>query len=263
MHGAGLKLGAFPACPEEEAKELLSRSKFILLVFPMLPSMPLHLLVIGTEFLLFQSWHSILTWLFPPSLSGVLWSLQQAEYLKWEEAMEVGSREHMGWRQRGGGKMREAVVQDLRQKALYGLLKGVASYPHLLPHLNLPLPWSLHLSPSCHHSPSQPLQESTGPEVSDPAGQATVSASSSCHSSTQRWNIPAHMQTLRVQVGECQVHIPVLGWGLQRGPINLTGHLLVHPCKEGSPGGGVGVPSLQQDVLQSGHVLRHHRKTHK
>ena len=66
----------------------------------------------------------------------------------------------------------------------------------LLSQLPLPQP---HLSP---HSPisHQPPQESTGPEVSDPVGQATVSAPSAA-TSAPVGDILADMQPLRIQLG--------------------------------------------------------------
>ena len=45
-----------------------------------------------------------------------------------------------------------------------------------------------------------PAQESTGPEVSDPVGQATVSASSAT-TSAPVVDILANMQPLRIQLG--------------------------------------------------------------
>ena len=87
-------------------------------------------------------------------------------------------------------QMREAVAGS-EAEGLYRLLKGVTSYPPASSHPSIKKP---HLSPSATITQS-PLQESTGPEVSDPAGQATVSASSAATPA------PAHMQPLRVQVG--------------------------------------------------------------
>ena len=48
--------------------------------------------------------------------------------------------------------------------------------------------------------PPSPLQESTGPEVSDPVGQTTVSASSAATPAPEG-DIPAHMQPLRFKWG--------------------------------------------------------------
>ena len=130
-----------------------------------------------------------------------------------KEARKLEERAHEleteGWRQ-----MRE-VVAGSETENLYGLLKGVTSYPH--PASSQPLTKKPHLSPSATITLS-PLQESTGPEVSDPAGQATVSASSAV-SPAPEVDILAHMQPLRVQVGgakhvyQCQVE-----------GCNLTGH---------------------------------------
>ena len=53
--------------------------------------------------------------------------------------------------------------------------------------------------PQCHHFPTTP-QGSTGPKVSDPAGQATGPASPAALSALLE-AIPAHMQHLQIQVG--------------------------------------------------------------
>ena len=108
----------------------------------------------------------------------------------------------MSWRWR---QMREAVAGS--EAGLYGLLKGVALYPHPAP--SQPPIKKPHLAPSATITQS-PLQESTGPEASDPAGQATVSASSAATPAPEE-DILTHMQPLRVQAGgaksiyQCQV----------------------------------------------------------
>ena len=94
------------------------------------------------------------------------------------------------------GKLREAVVGS-EVEGLYGLLRGVTSCSHLF---SSQLPVSQpHLSP---HSPisHQPPQESTGPEVSGPAGQATMSALSAATPAPES-DILADMQPLRIQPG--------------------------------------------------------------
>ena len=105
------------------------------------------------------------------------------------------------WRQ-----MREEVAGS-EAEGLCGLLKGVTSYPcsaSSQPPIKKP-----HLSPSTTITQS-PLQESTGPEVSDPAGQATVSASSAATPAPEV-DIPAHMQPPRVQVGGVQSAYTIAG----------------------------------------------------
>ena len=103
------------------------------------------------------------------------------------------------------------------------------------------------LSPSSP-APQQSPQESTGPEVSGPVGPATVSTSAAATPAPES-NILADMQPLRIQLARCQKSLPVLGWGLQRGAINLMGsHLCSH--EEGAPRSGVGVPTLQQILFQ-------------
>ena len=97
----------------------------------------------------------------------------------------------------GWGKFREAVVGS-EAEGFYGLLRGVTSCSHLLLS-QPPLPQSC-LSPSVS-IPQQPPQESTGPEVSDPVGQATVSGPPAATPAPEG-NIPAHMQPLQIQLGE-------------------------------------------------------------
>ena len=123
-----------------------------------------------------------------------------------------------GWRQ-----MRE-VVAGSEAENLYGLLKGVTSYPH--PASSQPPTKKPHFSPSATITQS-PLQESTGSKVSDPVGQATMSTSSAA-SPAPEVDIPAHMQPLRVQVGgtkcvyQCQVE------GCKEGPSTSWATISAH-----------------------------------
>ena len=117
MH-SWVEAGGFPACPEEEAKELLAEvSSFSW--FSILP-ISLHL-AIGTEFCCFSVAFHLDPFLF---LFQSLWSLQQASVLR-KEAQKLEERAHEleteGWRQ-----MREAVAGSEAEN-LYGLLKGVTS----------------------------------------------------------------------------------------------------------------------------------------
>ena len=92
--------------------------------------------------------------------------------------------------------MREAVVGS-EAEGVYGLLRGVTLHP--CPLLSqTPLKRS-HLTPSSTVSPL-PSQESKGPEASDPAGQAMVSASPAATPAPEE-DIPAHIQPLRIQMG--------------------------------------------------------------
>ena len=192
MH-SWVEAGGFLAHPEEEAKELLVEVSS----FSWLSILPISLhLVIGTEFCCFSLAFHFDPFLF---LFQGLWSLQQASVLR-KEARKLEERAHEleteGWRQ-----MREAVAGS-EVENLYGLLKGVTSYPH--PTSSHPPIKKPHLSPSATIT-SSPLQESTGPEVSDPADQATVSTSSAA-SPAPEVDILAHMQPLRVQVGVQSVY---------------------------------------------------------
>ena len=102
----------------------------------------------------------------------------------------------------GWGKFREAVVGS-EAGGLYGLLRGVTSCFHLLSS-QPPLKQS-HLVPSSTVSQPSP-QEPTGPEASDPTGQAMVSASSAATPALEG-DIPVHMQPLRVQMGPQSAYI--------------------------------------------------------
>ena len=84
--------------------------------------------------------------------------------------------------------MREAVAGS-EAEGICGLLKGLASYP--CPASSHPPIKKPHLSPSATITQS-PLHESTGPEVSDPADQATGSTSSAATPAPEV-DIPAHM----------------------------------------------------------------------
>ena len=92
---------------------------------------------------------------------------------------------------RGVQKMKEAVAGS-EAEGLYGLLRGVTSHSHPLPS-QPPLK-----KPCCAPSTTisqPPPQESTGPEVSDPAGQATGPASPAAPSALEE-AIPAHIKSL-------------------------------------------------------------------
>ena len=223
-----VEAGGHPAHPEEEAKELLAEvSSFSWFsIFPI----SLHL-VIGTEFCYFNLAIHFDPFLF---LSRGYGHCNKASILR-KEAQMLEERAHEleteGWRQ-----MREAVAGS-EAEGLYGLLKGVTSYPH--PASSHPPIKKPHLSPSTTITQS-PLHKSTGPEVSDPVGQATVSASLAA---TPEEDIPAHMQPLRVQVGgikcmyQCQVE------GCKEGPSTSQATISAHVRKV-HLGVGFDVPPL-------------------
>ena len=107
-------------------------------------------------------------WPFPPSIfRGV--RLLQSTSVKKEEAkrleIEAQQLETEGW-----GKLREAVIGS-EAESFYRLLRGVTLHSHPLP--SQPPPSCACLSPSPPVLQQSP-QESTGPEVSDPVGPATV-----------------------------------------------------------------------------------------
>ena len=184
-----VEAGGHPAHPEEEAKELLvAVSSFS---WSSISPIPLHL-IIGTNFCCFNlviHFDPVLFFFLPGAM--VIATSQHLRKEAWRLEERAYELETDGWRQ-----MRE-VVAGSEAEGLYGLLKGVASYPHCAsshPPMKKP-----HLSPSSTITQS-PLLEPTGPQVLDPAGQATVSSPAAATSAPEE-DIPAHMQPLRVQVG--------------------------------------------------------------
>ena len=119
----------------------------------------------------------------------------QEEVWKLEERAQQLETE--GW-----GKMREAVAGS-EAEGLYGLLRGVTSYSHPAP--SQPPIKKPHFAPSTTISKPTP-QESTGPEVSEPADQATGPASPAAPPAPEE-AILAHMQPLRIQVGALKGYI--------------------------------------------------------
>ena len=122
--------------------------------------------------------------------------------------------------------MREAVVVS-EAEGIYGLLRGVTSCSCLLLS-QPPLPRS-HLTPSSSVF-QPPSQESTGPEASDPAGQATVSASPAATPAPQG-DIPAHMQPLRIQMGGAKCVYQCWVEGYKEGPSTSWAAVCAHVRK--------------------------------
>ena len=157
-----------------------------------------------------------------------------------EGGLKVG-REGTSVRDRGVEADKRSCGRIRGRRSLWAP-EGIASYPH--PVLSLPPIKKPHLAPSAT-IPQPPLQESTGPEASDPAGQATVSTSPAATPAPEE-DILAHMQPLRVQVGgakhvyQCKVE------GCKEGPSTSWATI----SEESTPGGEVGVLSLWQNLLQ-------------
>ena len=153
----------------------------------------------------------------------------------------------------GWGKLREAVVGS-EAEGFYGLLRGVTLCSHLLssqPPVSQP-----HLSPDSPIS-HQPPQESTGPDVSGPAGQATMSALPVATPAPES-DIPADMQPLRIQLGgakrvyQCQVE------GCKEGPSTSWAAICAHIMKVHL---GVGLVSLLcSKTFFNPDIFRHHKK---
>ena len=155
----------------------------------------------------------------------------------------------------GWEKFREAVVGS-EAEGLYGLLRGVTSCSCLLS--SQPSLKQSHLVPSSTVSQPSP-QEPTGPEASDPAGQAMVSASSAATPAPEG-DILAHIQPLRIQLGgtkqvyQCQVE------GCKEGQLTSGATISAHVQKVHL---GVRlVCPLCNKTFFNPDVLRCHRKTH-
>ena len=122
-----------------------------------------------------------------------------------------------------------------------------------------PLPTSCAMilpKPQFPHS-QEPPQESTGPEVSGPTGQATVSAPSAVTPAPES-DILAYMQPLRIQLGgakwvyQCQVE------GCKEGPSTSQAAVYAHIRKVHL---GVGlVCPLCSKTFFNPDVFRHHKK---
>ena len=144
----------------------------------------------------------------------------------------------------GWGKMKEAVAGS-EAEGLYGLLRGVTSHSH-------PLPSQPNLKKPCfapNTTISQPPpQESIGPEVSDPTGQAIGPASPAAPTALEE-AIPAHMQPLQIQVGgikwvyKCQVE------DCKEGPSTSPAIICAY-IRESQLRSEVGVLSLWQNLFQ-------------
>ena len=151
--------------------------------------------------------------------------------------------------------MRE-VVAGSEVEGIYGLLRGVTSCSHLL--LSQPPLKRSCLTPSSSIS-QLPSQESTGPEASDPAGQAMMSASPVATPAPEG-DIPAHMQPLRIQIGDAKCVYQCQVEGSKEGPPTSWAAICAHVRKVHL---GVRlVCSLCGKTFFNLDVLRHHKKTH-
>ena len=99
-----------------------------------------------------------------------------------------------------------------------------------------------------HHTPSAP-QESTGPDVPEPADQAMKALCPAAPPASDKV-IPAHMQPLCIQLGVSNKYTSARLSAARR--VHQPPMLLFCTCMQSASGGGVGVPLLQQ-VLQPRH----------
>ena len=173
---------------------------------------------------------------------------------KWEEVQKL--EEETQWLEtEGWEKFREAVLGS-KAEGFYGLLRGVNSCSHLL--LSQPPLQRSHLVPSSSIS-QLPPQESTGPEASDPAGQATVSAPPAATPAPEG-DIPAHMQPSESNWGGTKQVYQYQVEGCKEGPSTSWVAVCTHMRKVHL---GVRlVCSLCGKTFFNPDVLRHHKKTH-
>ena len=167
----------------------------------------------------------------------------------WKLEEEAQQLEMEGW-----GNMREAVAGS-EVEGIYGLLRGVTLCSHLL--LSQPPLKRSHLTPSSSVS-QLPSQESTGPEASDPAGQAMVSASPAATPAPEG-DILAHMQPLRIQMGGAKHVYQCWVEGCKEGPSTSWAAICAHVRKVHL--GVRFVCSLCGKTFFNPDVLRCHKKT--
>ena len=184
MH-SWMEVGGHPACPEEEAQGLLAEVNAFLCLFPISPSPFYPLFAYLLPIFPSQSFSSFFVG-FETAPTG------EHQNRRGQKARNRGSE----FGDRGVGKLREAILGS-EVESFYGLLRGVTLCSHLLL-AQPPLSWS-HLSPGSPIS-QQPPQESTGPEVSGPAGQAPMSAPAAATPAPEG-DIPADMQPVMIQLG--------------------------------------------------------------
>ena len=108
-----------------------------------------------------------------------------------------------------------------------------------------------------HHTPSAtishpPPQESTGPDVSEPVDQAMKAISPATPPASGE-AIPTHMQSLCIQLGASNEYTGARLRAVRR--VHQPPMLLFVHMYTKCTWGGVGVPLLQQVLLQSRHFL--------
>ena len=185
-----VEVGDFPAQQAGGGQGIVGRGRFV----PLSPILPSSLYFsIGTEFSLtiLPFYLDFLCFYFFQGLD-----LLQMACLLQEELHEGWRRECNSWKQRGGERWRKPW-QGQRQKVSMGSW-GELHHSPTVSHLKLSLKKPCYAPSTIVSLP--PPQESKGPEVSDPAGQATGPASPVAPSSLEE-AIPAHVQPLQNQVG--------------------------------------------------------------
>ena len=141
-------------------------------------------------------------------------------------------------------------------EGLYGLLRGVTSCSCSL--LSQPPPSQSCISPGSP-IPQQPPQESTGPEVSGPAGPATMSTLSAATSAPES-DILADMQPLRIQLGGAKRVYQCWVEGCKEGPSTSWAVICTHVRKV-HLGVGLVYPLCSKTFFNPG-VFRCHKKIH-
>ena len=138
------------------------------------------------------------------------------------------------WRQRDRRSWRQQLLAQRQRVCMgfWGEQYHTPSYPHLPS------------STISHLPPQEPME----PEASVPTEKALESTSSTAPSVERERFLPT-CNPFVFSWGH-QACIPMSGWRLQGGPINLPSHNLCTHVK-GTPGSGAGVPPLQQVLFQS------------
>ena len=243
-----VEVGGHPAHQEGEAKELLSEVNHV----PISLSFHLLLTCLLPYSLTMSDVFLLVICSFPPSLQGLRLLQGASDRRKEAKRLEAEAEEleAEGWE-----KLREAITGS-KAEGLYGLLRGVTSSFHPLPSRPLPSRPRISLSPSVH---SQSPQEPTKPEISDPAGPATVPAPVAANPATEG-DLPVEMQPLRIQLGgtkrvyQCRVE------GCKEGPSTSRAAICSH-VRRVHLGMGLVCPLCHKSFFNPD-AFRHHKKRH-
>ena len=189
---------------------------------------------------------------FPPSLQGLRLLQGASDRRKEAKRLEAEAEELEveGWE-----KLREAIIGS-KAEGLYGLLRGVTSSFCPLPSRPLPSQPRISLSPSVH---SQSPQEPTKPEISDPAGPATMPAPVAATPATKS-DLPVEMQPLRIQLGGAKRVYQCWVEGCKEGPSTSRAAICSH-VRRVHLGMGLVCPLYHKSFFNPD-AFRRHKKRH-